>query len=176
VKASEQIKVADRYIYRERSDTAGKDKWTVEDITSMCQGYCPPPSRSQTSTRARLRLMSECMSIKPCRPLETTQRASNNGMQAPLRGCRQECRGWYTQGTGLKTLSVECMKRRLACSPSHRLRNDLQVRLSEQTCSKRYPPHLQGYALRINTGVVLPGTSALQRVGLRGVWVEDTLE
>jgi hypothetical protein len=142
----------------------------------MRRGRCPPPSRSQASTRARLRLTSECTCIKPCRLFKTTQRASDDGMQAPLRGRRQECRGQYTWGTGPKTLSVECMKQRLACSPSRRLRDDLQVRLSERARSKRYPPHLQGCALRVNTGVVPPGTSVPQWAGLRRVQVDDRLE
>jgi hypothetical protein len=142
----------------------------------MCQGHYPPSSRSQARTRAHLRLTSKCMCIKPCRPFETTQRASDDGMQAPLRRCQQECRGQYTWRMGPKMLSVECMKQRLACSLSHHLHDDLQIRLSEWACLKWYLPHLQGYALRINTGVVLPGTSAPWWAGLRGVWVEDTLE
>jgi hypothetical protein len=78
-------------------------------------------------------------------------------------------------GNVSETLSVECMGQRLACSPSRRSRDDLQVRLSERARSKRYPPHLQGCALRVNAGIVLPGTPSSRWARLRKVRVEEIL-
>jgi hypothetical protein len=128
----------------------------MEDIT-RCVGESVPRNPRQ-DTRARTRPASECTRVNHANRSESSQnsRATMACSYCPFTGAVRDAEGQHTRGW------CGVLESEASLPPLAPLARRSSGKLSEWARSKRYPPHLQGCAFVVCSGIAPPGSSMPQ--------------
>jgi hypothetical protein len=116
------------------------------------------PRNPRQDTRARIRPASECTCVDHANLSESSQnsRATMACNYCSFTGAVGDTEGQHTRGW------CGVLESEASLPPLTPLARRSSGKLSERARSKRYPPHLQGCAFEVYSGIALPESWMLQ--------------